>query len=119
VPDHPHPRHGLRCRRKRRQAGRFGLQQRPHVEKLVDLAVGRHVHEGPLGRAQVDPAFGLQPVQRLTHRLPADTELAGQVGFHQVLTRLEIAPDDELDQGLVDGMTQRHGPLNRTDPLAG
>jgi hypothetical protein len=73
------------------------------------------VYEGPLARPQVDPAFGLQPVQGLAHRLPADAQLPGELGFHQVLAGPEGAGHDQLDQSLVHGLPQRHRPRDRPD----
>ncbi len=53
---------------------------------------------------QVDPSLGFQPVQGLTDRLPADPELAGQLGFDQMLAGAEGPAHDELDQGLIHGL---------------
>ena len=79
------PGHLHRAGRPGREPGRLGLEQRAHVEQLVHLGVGGHVHERALAGPQVHPAFGLHAVQRLADRLPADPELAGQVGLHHVL----------------------------------
>jgi hypothetical protein len=108
-------RHGLGRRGPCREPGRRPLEQLAHVEKLVHLAAGRHVHERTLARAQVDPALGLEPVQGLAHRLPAHPELPGQLGFHQVLAGPEGAGHDELGQGLVHRLAQRDRPLDRPD----
>jgi hypothetical protein len=73
------------------------------------------VDEGPLAGPQVNPALRLQAVQRLADRLPAHAELAGQVGFDEMLTRPEPAANDEFHQGLVDRLAQRHRPLDWAD----
>jgi hypothetical protein len=115
LPDRPQPGHPLRRRHAGREAGGLGLQQLTHVEQLIDLLVGGHVHEGALAGAQVHPALGFQAVQRLPDRLPADAELAGQLGFHKMLARPEIAADDEIDQRVVDRLTQRDRPRQGAD----
>jgi hypothetical protein len=77
----------VRARAGRREPGRLGLQQGPDVEQFVDFGVGGDVHEGTLAGPQVHPPLGLHAVQRLADRLPADAELAGEIGLHHVLAR--------------------------------
>ena len=67
------------------------------------------VHEGALGGPEVDPALGVQPLQRLAHRLPGDAEVPGELALDEVLAGAERAGDDEFEQGLVDAVAQRSG----------
>jgi hypothetical protein len=54
-------------------------------------------------------------VQGLANRLPAHTELAGQIRFDEVLPRPEISADDKLNHGLVDRLAQGNWPCHRPD----
>ena len=113
--DLPEPGHLHGTRRPDREPGRLGLEQGTHVEQLIDFLIGGHVHEGALAGPQVDPAFGFHAVQRLADRLPADPELAGQVGLHHVLAGGQLTADDQVDQRVVDRLPQRYRPLQRAD----
>jgi hypothetical protein len=113
--DLPEPGHLPGARGPGREPGRLGLQQRAHVEQLIHLLIGGHVHEGALTGPQVDPPLGLHAVQRLADRLPADPELPGQVGLHHVLAGRQLTADDQVDQRVVNRLAQRHRPLQRAD----
>jgi hypothetical protein len=67
-------------------------------------------------RAQVHPAFGMHALQRFSNRLPADSERIGQILFDQMLTWLQLASDDHLDEGLEDSLAQRCGTLDNRRP---
>jgi hypothetical protein len=113
LPDLPKLLHLLRCRVMGGEPRGLGLEQLAHVEQFVDFLIGRHVHERPLGGAKLDPAFRLQPVQRLTDRLPADSELPGQVRLHPVLIGAEVGVDDQVHERLVDRLPQGNRPRHR------
>jgi hypothetical protein len=59
------------------------------------------VHEGALAGPQVDPPLGLHAVQRLADRLPADAELAGEVGLDHVLPGRQLTAHDQVDERVV------------------
>jgi tetratricopeptide (TPR) repeat protein/transcriptional regulator with XRE-family HTH domain len=86
-PQRAQPCHSGRVRIAGREPGGLHLEQLAHVEQLVYLRVGGDVDEGTLTGAEVHPAFGLHAVQRFPDRLPADPELARDIGLHQVLAR--------------------------------
>lgn len=69
--------------------------------------------ERALGGPQIDPAGGVQPLQRFADGLAADAEMVGELGLDEVLARLEGAVDDQVGQSVVDGLTQRSGPGDR------
>ena len=103
----PEPLDVLGLRVLRGELGRVGLQDRADTEELGGLFLGGGVDEGALGGPQVDPAVGLEPLQRLAHGLAADPEVLGELGLDQVLAGLEGAADDQLGQGVVHGLPQR------------
>ena len=89
---------------------------RMEAEGWVDLrpSQGAFVHV-PTDQ-EVDQLLDVRELLEVeTARLAAHPELAGQLGLHQVLPGREPASDDQLDQGLVDGLAQRHRPLQGTD----
>jgi MFS family permease len=114
-PDGPQPGHSDGIGIARRQAGRLGLQQLTHVQQLIHLGAGGHVHVGTQAGAQVDPALGFHPVQCLADGLAADPELTREVGLHQVLARLQVAAGDQVDQRVVYRLAQRYRSLNWAD----
>lgn len=60
---------------------------------------------------QIDPPLGVEPLERLAHRLARDPEMAGQLALHEVLAGTESAGGDEFEQRLVDPLTEWTGPL--------
>ena len=99
----------------RGEPGRLGLEQGADVQQLIDFGVGGDVHEGALAGPQIHPTLGLHAVQRLADRLPADAELAGEVGLDHVLARRQLPADDQVNERVVHRLAQRHWPLQRTD----
>ena len=65
--------------------------------------------ERALPGAEFDPAVGLQALQGLSHRLPADAEVLGELGLDDVLTPLQGAVDDQFDDRVVDGLAEGSG----------
>jgi hypothetical protein len=57
--------------------------------------------------AQIHPALGVHALQCLTYGLPADPQGSSQIFLDQMLTRLQLACDDHLDEGLEDRLAQR------------
>ncbi len=100
------------------QPGGLRLQERTDREQLVRLLLRGLVDERTLGRAQIDPSLGVEPLQRLTHRLPGHPEVAGQLTLDQMLSGAERPGGDEFEQRLVDALAQRTGPFQlRHSPL--
>ena len=70
------------------------------------------MYERALRRTQVDPAVGLQALQRFAHRLPADSQILGEFVLDQVLAPLQGAVHDQLHDRVVDGLAQRGRTLD-------
>jgi hypothetical protein len=51
-------------------------------------------------------------LQCFSDGLPADSERIGQILLDQMLTRLQLASDDHLDEGLENCLAQRCGTLD-------
>lgn len=93
----------------RGEPGRLGLEEGADGEELVGLLLRRLVHERALRRPQIHPALGVQPLQRLPHRLPRHTEVTCELTLDQMLAGLQGAGRDEFEQRLVDTVAQRAG----------
>jgi hypothetical protein len=76
------------------------------------------VDERAQGGAKVDPTFGVHALQSFSDGLPADPERIGQILLDQMLTRLQLASDYHLDEGLEDCLAQRCGTLDNRPPFS-
>jgi hypothetical protein len=56
-------------------------------------------------------------LQCLPHGLPADTQRSRQIFLDQMLTWLQLASDDHLDEGFEDRLAQRCGTLYERRPV--
>ncbi len=66
--------------------------------------------------AQIHPALGVHALQCLPNGLPADPQRSRQIFLDQMLTRLQLASDDHLDEGFEDRLAQRCGTLYERRP---
>lgn len=91
-------------------AGRGQLVDREHrgqgveggLERvdLPDVPVAQLGHEHPAARLAPHQALGLQQLERLPHRRPADAEPVGDLLLLDLLAGPELAPDDHLFEAL-------------------
>jgi hypothetical protein len=89
-----------------------------HIQQLVDLLLGRHVHERSLAGAQLDPALHTETVQGLPDRLAAGPEMPGKLRLDEMQAGREGAIDDQFNQRVIDALAKRNGPFHRPDRRA-
>jgi hypothetical protein len=59
----------------------------------------------------------MHALQSFSDGLPADPERFGQIFLDQMLTRLQLASDYHLDEGLENCLAQRCGTLDNRPPF--
>ena len=84
----------------------------------IDLEIVEIHDMGAAMRRDVENSLGLQHLQRLSDRHPADVELPGQVRFDEPLAELDRASGDRIDDEVGDLRGKALGPGQR-GPLTG
>src|SRR5690606_8981279 len=86
----------------RREARGIRLEDAAHLEHLLELAARQRAHVGAAPRARVEPARGLERLDRLAYRDLADAEVPRDVVDQQALARHQHVGEDRLEQHLID-----------------
>ena len=94
----------------------FRFEKGSRGEKLIGLGLGGYVDECAERGAQIHPALSVHALQRLPNGLPADPQRAARSFLDQMLTRLQLASDDHLDEGVVNRLAQRCRTLDGWRP---
>ncbi len=96
------------------QVDHGGLEQRAEAVDLAHVLRRERADEGTTVRLDDDQVFGLELAQRLAHGAMADTHLARDLGFREVVAGLVYAREHRLTNGTRNFAAERT-PLGQAE----